>query len=206
MNIICNNCGGADIYNLKKMEFNNPFIWCAVFADDMISLVEQYDKLNFKNYELIKFTEDYANKNNYDRFNPTMTGILIDNKVRIFYTHYLWGTETKPTKKGPDVFYRKNFEYAYTKFEKRLKRMLENNEEPKFLIFGYKRHGWNKNKIEKLLTINTKYKVLLITDFDVNTIKNNFSIIKEKELNGKLKLPLSVINKYKNKIFKELGI
>ena len=58
MNIVCNNCGGADIYKLNKMEFNNPFIWCAIFADDMITLIKNWDNINFNNYKLIRFNCD----------------------------------------------------------------------------------------------------------------------------------------------------
>lgn len=51
MNIICNNCGGADFYNLCKQQFKNPFMWSCIFADDMISLIQKYDTINFNNIE-----------------------------------------------------------------------------------------------------------------------------------------------------------
>lgn len=206
MNIICNNCGGADIYNLKKAEFNNPFIWSVVFADDMIKLVSNYNEINFNNYEPIILTETIAKENNYDRFNPTITGILIDNKIRIYYTHYLYSSQKKPTKCGPDILYFKNYEYAYEKFEKRNLRMLNNKEEPVFLIFSYKRHGWTKEKIQKLISMPIKYKVVLITDEKIITENKNLAIITIKKLNELYKLPLSAIKVKQEIIFKELGI
>lgn len=206
MNIVCNNCGGADIYKLNKMEFNNPFIWCAIFADDMITLIKNWDNINFNNYKLIRLSETIAKENNYDRFNPTITGILLDGKIKIFYTHYLYGNYSKPTKIGADIIYNKNYEYAYKKFETRINRMIDNNEAPIFLIFTYKRHGWTQDKVEKLLTIDSKYKIILITDMNIINIKNNFKIIRINNLDRRFKLPLNAIKNKKNLIYKELGI
>lgn len=206
MNIVCNNCGGADIYNLNKVEFNNPFIWCAIFADDMITLIKNWNNINFNNYKLIRLSETIAKENNYDRFNPTITGILLDDKIKIFYTHYLYGNYSKPTKIGADIIYNKNYEYAYKKFETRLKRMIDNNEAPIFLIFTYKRHGWTQDKIEKLLTIDSKYKIILITDMNIINAKNNFKIIRINNLDQQFKLPLDAIKNKKNLIYKEIGI
>lgn len=60
MNIISNNCCGADIYtNVLKTEFSNPFIWSLLFPNDFIYLYENYDSINFKNIDLaIMKTED----------------------------------------------------------------------------------------------------------------------------------------------------
>lgn len=206
MNIVCNNCGGADIYNLNKMEFNNPFIWCAIFADDMIMLIKNWNNINFNNYKLIRLSETIAKENNYDRFNPTITGILLDDKIKIFYTHYLYGNYSKPTKIGADIIYNKNYEYTYKKFETRLKRMIDNNEAPIFLIFTYKRHGWTQDKVEKLLTIDSKYKIILVTDMNIINAKNNFKIIRINNLDQQFKLPLNAIKNKKNLIYKEIGI
>lgn len=191
---------------MKKAEFNNPFIWSVVFADDMIRLVEDWDKIDFKNYEMVRMTNKIALENNYDRFNNTMTGFLIDNKIQVFYTHYLYGNYTTPTKIGPDILYNKNFEYAYTKFEIRLKRMLNISEQPIFVIFTYKRHGWSIEKVKKLLSVNTNYKTIIITDMDVKSTKDNFRIIKMDKLDTNYKFPLSAIKFKKEEVFKELGI
>lgn len=206
MNLICNNCGGADIYNIKGLEFSNPFIWSLLFADDMISLIQEYDNINFMNFESIRLSFEVAKENSYDEFNNTITGILIDNKIKLFFTHYLYGPQKIPTKIGPNTFYYKNFEYAYNKYVLRIKRMLENKEEPKFLIIAYKRHGWTKEKIEKLLQENIKYKVMIITDENIKNSLNNIKIIKLDRLNDKFFFPLDAIKACQFEIFDNLGI
>ena len=206
MNIICNNCGGADVYNFKRMEFSNPFIWSLMFPDDIIKFINDYDKLNFNNYEPILLDEKYSAVNNYDRFNPTISGILIDKTVKVYYTHYLYGSQNIPTTIGPDVFYNKNIEYMYSKFETRLNRMLSLNETPSFLVICYKRHGWTMEKIEKLLNTDFKYKTVVITKEKIEKHKNNLTLINNEKLESIYKLPIQAIKLNQNEIFNGLGI
>lgn len=201
MNVICNNCGGADFYHLSNEPYNNPFMWSMILADDMIELIDKYDSINFNNFELTRLTAATAIANNFYRFdeNKKMLGLKIDNKFTVYYTHYIYDARYKEPKKiGPDVCYYRNFEYVYEKYVERLKRMSGT---PTFIIIAFKRYGWTEEKITKLLSKNPKYKVFLITNVKCQTDKENFEIIYNKQLDSKFdESPITYIKKYYNRI------
>lgn len=197
MNLICNNCGGADVYRLLGKEYNNPFIWCATFAEDFINLINNYKNTDFNNFELTRLTAAAAGAAFYEFDDKKcICGITVDNKFTIYYTHYCYSPlYSIPTKIGPDIWYNKNFEYVYEKYIDRKDKMLKENEEPIFFIIAFQRHGWIKENIEKLLQIKTNYKICLITDMLVNSKDINKKIIYEPKLE-QLKFPLDVIKKH----------
>ena len=198
MNLICNNCGGADIYRLLGKEYNNPFIWCVTFAKDFINIISNYRNINFNNFELTRLTADIAKTAQYYEFNDgkCICGITVDNKFTIYYTHYCYSPlYSTPTKIGPDIWYNKNFEYVYEKYIERKDKMLKVNEEPVFFIIAFQRHGWTKENIEKLLQLKTNYKICLITDKNYSSNEINKKIIYEPKLE-QLKFPLDVIKKH----------
>ena len=43
MNVICNNCGGADFYHLSNEPYNNPFMLSMILADYIFD--KRYKKL-----------------------------------------------------------------------------------------------------------------------------------------------------------------
>lgn len=203
MNIICNNCGGADFYKLSKQSFKNPFVWSCIFADDMINLIQHYDTIDFTNTTLVRFTEACAGANFYEYDErKKICGIKINNVFTVYFTHYVFDPAYKiPTKVGPDIRYYRNFEYVCTKYDERLKRMLDKNEEPIFVIIAFNRHGWNNEKINKLLELNPTHKVILITNVKCASNKNAFEIIYDAALDKKRgDLPITYIKKYYTRI------
>lgn len=201
MNVICNNCGGADFYNLSKQPFQNPFMWSCIFADDMINLIQHYDTIDFNNTELVRFAVAPTAYYEYDECKK-ICGIKIDNVFTVYFTHYVFDPAYKiPTKIGPDIRYYRNFEYVYTKYDERLRRMLDKNEEPIFVIIAFKRHGWNTEKINKLLELNPTHKVILITNVKCLVNKDTFEIIYDEALDKKHgDLPITYIKKYYTRI------
>lgn len=209
MNIIGNNCCGGYVYNMLNTEYENPFIWSVIFADDMLKLIENFDSINFDNYEMINLKKEITDKNKLGWWQPRIFGFLIDNTFSVYFIHVKYGTQIKPTKIGTDIFYNKNYEYVYEKYEKRLKRMLTNNEEPKFLVIAYDYNGWSKEKIEKLVSLNTQHKILLITEENVKTENPNIQIITTIELNkrgGKHYYPRQAVLGHKEEIIKKLEL
>ncbi len=200
MNIICNNCGGADFYNLSKQPFQNPFMWSVIFADDMIQLIQNYDRVDFNNTELVRLPKETAEKSNYYDYDERkkICGIAIDNVFTVYFTHYIFDPTCKtPTKIGPDVHYYRNFEYICSKYDERIQRMIEKNEAPIFVIIAFKRHGWNKDKIHELLELNPNHKVILITNVVCSSVKPNFDIIYDAGLDKIHRaLPITYIKKY----------
>lgn len=127
MNLISQNCLSGHLYkNHYKEEFENPFIWTVIDFNSMLYLIQNWNRINFRNYELVK-------DNNWN------FSIIIDNKVKIQYVHYKFDAASKtPTIDNVgSILYYKIWEYIIQKYEERLKRMLSKNEEPIFCICNF---------------------------------------------------------------------
>ena len=208
MNIIGNNCGGATFYNMHKVPYSNPFMWCCTFATDMITLIDCFSELNWAKHDIIQLDSRTAIYNHYREFNPTQYGIRIGNRVDTYFTHYLYDSTAKqPYSKGPDKFYYRNYQYTYERYMERLKRMFELQEEPQFLVIAYTRHGWTNELINSLAKLNTQYKVILITDILVESNIPNIKIIYNPKLNTCSDLlPVVQIQRYYNELNSFFGV
>lgn len=188
MQVIGNNCCGGYFYILAKERFNNPFMWSLIDADEFITLIRDYDKID---YDKINFTELQLNRFKYHialkrkvNDNRHIIGLNIDNKFTIYYTHYLYDiAKEKPTKIDIDIFYRKNYEYVYEKYIERKSR-INKDDKPIFFIITYKKHNWSQDKVDKLLSLNTKYKIILITQYKIKLKPNNIYVINDRLIDG----------------------
>ena len=124
LNIISHNCIGARIYQMKNMEYENPFMWCAISPSDFWYLYNHYDDIDYKNIRLTKIKNDYV--------------IVVDGKVKIYYIHYRYDKNAKTPvqriKNGVDVYYEKIEDYILEKYNKRLERMLNEPVKPLFIV------------------------------------------------------------------------
>jgi len=124
LNIISHNCIGARIYQLKGMEYENPFMWSIIPPDDFWYLYNNYNNINFKKIRLTKVKNDYV--------------IVVDEKIKIYYVHYRYDekckTPTRRIKDGVDIYYNKIEDYILEKYNKRLKRMLDEPIKPIFIV------------------------------------------------------------------------
>ena len=199
MNLIANNCVGARLYEVTKQQFPNPFMWMTYSSiDDFIELVENYDNIDLNNpiFEL----ETYK-QNTYKNVLVTL-----NNHIKLHYIHYIQDDfKTKPVKElNTNILYNDILTYAKNKWFTRLKRNIK---EPIFLYsFNYldKTNKDYINRLNKLLNINTKYKLIILihkgikytnTKSNIKVIECDDSIMK---LNG-----TSLANKLKNIIFKK---
>lgn len=116
--IISNSCVGSRIYEQMKEQFNHPLIWARILRDDVFSMIDNWGKINFSNFELVNPVESYP-----------IFGIRIDKKFTVYYPHYIkdeqYDTPTKMvnTACGLDIRYNKIDEYIIDKYKERLKRM-----------------------------------------------------------------------------------
>lgn len=148
MNLISQNCLSGNIYKNKlKEEFSNPFIWTVIDFSSMLYLVQNWNNINFKNYELVK-----DNEWNFS--------ILIDKKVKIQYVHYKFNPNCKKPMLDNvgSIHYYKIWEYIIQKYEERLNRMLEKKEEPIFCICNFNTIFPDAIYTEEQLEILSKYK------------------------------------------------
>jgi len=123
---IVNSCVGAYLYKLcMKKKFDNPFMWGLIDFNSMYYMIQNFENINFKNFELLK-------DNNWN------FSLKIDDKIIIKYIHYKFDPKaTKIIKKDFDVFYNKIWEYIIQKYEERLERMLNIKEEPIFILANW---------------------------------------------------------------------
>lgn len=55
MNLLSNNCFGGHTYRyILNKEYENPFTWTRLFSNDLIKLIEDFNIINFNNYEINK--------------------------------------------------------------------------------------------------------------------------------------------------------
>lgn len=160
MNIIANNCVGADLYfNVLKTEFMSPFIWSLTYPDEFIYLCKNYDSINFNNIDLIQMKEENDIGTEKHKIDKCIFGVRIDNKITTWFTHILYDSKCKePTIIGDDRFYYRNFDWVFDKYNERLKRMTE---PPVFTVLAYQKQCWTKEYIERL---ESNYPIYVLTD------------------------------------------
>ena len=157
MNIISNNCLAGYLYQQLKIPYSNPFIWTSIYGDSLETLVFNFDKINFSNYEICK------DKNWNFWFN-------VDDKIRIDFTHHKFDANAnKCYKKGSNLFYNKIWEYIVDKYDTRLCRM---NEEPVFVLDFWKTQYKQKKHLCSLKTLNeiTYFEMWLNKNYPYKTI------------------------------------
>ena len=160
MNLIGNSCLSSFITKEHIKEgYSNPFCWCVIDINSFCYLIENFDKINFWNYELVKD----ENWNFY---------IIIDEKIKVKFVHYKFSKQHSTIlRKGLDVFYNKIWTYIVEKYETRLKRMLEKKEEPIFIIGS----SYDKNfgsidaeDIKRICNLKTHYKIIMTSNINVD--------------------------------------
>ena len=152
MNIISNNCFSAVLYkDYIKCEFQNPFMWTIIDFDSMCKLMNEYENIDFNDYELIK-------NDNWEFF------IKINDKIIVRQYHYRFNKAINGIKIiGVDVHSNKIWNYICEKYESRLKRMKD---EPKFVIeFNDFLKNYNKETFEKFLEMPVKYKTVVFYNY-----------------------------------------
>lgn len=185
INLISNNCIGGELEAILHVHHNNPFVWNLIYATEFIKLFQNFDSINFSKINLIRLSSTIESINHDVHRNPNykICGLRIDDLVNIYYTHYRYDrTADVPTKRFCDVYYKRNFEYVVDTYNRRLERMLHSDLSPSFLVVTFSYQGWTKQLTEKLLRIDTKYKLCIITDFDVHTSNPLHKVIRENAL------------------------
>lgn len=167
MNLIGNNCIGGRLYEVKNIQFSNPFIWMRILPEEYIYLIKNYDNINFNN---VQFSlEEFKYK---DKFNVICN---LDNKINIHYTHYfLDKSYDMPTQIDSNVYYKDIITYSKNKYFSRLKRMTGN---PIF-VFSFNKidKKYDSNDIlKKIINIDTQYNINILLN------KDNFNNIIYKE-------------------------
>lgn len=123
MNLIGNNCLSSRLYKINNVQFNNPFIWCSIKFSDFISIVKNFNNIDFNNIEV--------NFDKCDRTNNLSPVIRCDNLFDVHFIHYIEDKnclypihKVKEGEPGEtDLFYYDILQYAKDKWNLRVKRM-----------------------------------------------------------------------------------
>lgn len=161
MNIICNNCVGARLYEVMKQQFPNPFMWNAIQWKEFIRLVNEFDDIRLENmtFELEKYP-----KNELESVVANL-----ENGLKVHYIHYIQDSRksTPVRENGVNILYRDILGYAEEKFRNRLNR---SKEYPTFL-FSFNYMDVNSQKytrvLNELLKVRKRMTILVHSSTDI---------------------------------------
>lgn len=154
MNVICNTCAASHVFADNNIIFSNPFVWNTIIADDYLRLVQNYDKINFANLEVLPNTTNHRKDAQYR--------IVFDKQVSIYLPHHVndsnYTTLTKkPNGRTMKIYYNNMKQYIFDTYSRRAGRMKD---KPIFFV-DYRSDGyqeWTDNDILKFIEIQTPYK------------------------------------------------
>lgn len=187
MNIISNNCLGGFLYrDLLKTEYKSPFIWTLMEPDLYIEFIDNFENINFDNFELTNDSKELSNK----------FSIIIDEKYKLEFIHaHFDKSSNKPKIVNADVYYCKIWEYIVEVYTRRLERMK--HETDKLFLFHEPNLPYkNLNKLPEICEKH-KYKCLIFANDD-DVIENDYC--KKFSIDKKWPTYQPLIEKYK-KVF-----
>lgn len=174
MNIICNNCVGARLYEVQHKQFVNPFTWCEIPIDDFIRLIENFDSIKL-------ITDAIFSIEKYGRYDYESVNVTLPFNIQCHFVHYIKDkTYSYPGKDESNTNIRYNDILAYAK-ETWIKRSLRISETPIFMYsFNYLQPNSEQynETLEKLINININKEIWILThkSLNIKCDKNNIKI------------------------------
>ena len=104
MNIICNSCVGARLYEYRNMQYGNPFMWNVIPYDDFKYMILNYNAIDFSKHK----TELYT----YSGKSISMT--TFDSKIKTYFIHYHQDDSCKGTERREVISIYSNDIISYT--------------------------------------------------------------------------------------------
>lgn len=171
MNLISNNCVGARIYEVSSMQFNNPFTWCSFDFLDFKKLI-----INFNNIDFFK------PKIQIENYKDRCFSILceFDYDIKVHYIHYIYDKQ-QTIKQHPDVKSKTIIQYFTEVYFRRLERMVEQNEQPTFLLtFNYTKKDYKDydKYLNEFIKLDKNNLYIFIHDCKDTPIKTQTNVIK----------------------------
>ncbi len=165
MLVITNNCMGGYFYrDVMKISYNHPFFW-GTMKCDILELIKNFDKIDFKNYKVEKDEKDKYS-------------LIIDNLIKYKLIHHHLSPRDKVVRKNDhDVFYDKIEDYIKEKYESRLERMLDSKEKPTFAIHWFPSDGFKKKMLDDFIKNDIKYKTVIFMPYKEYKDYNKGNII-----------------------------
>lgn len=163
-NLISNNCFGGFIYKNMKIQYNNPFMFSMVHFSDIANIFKY--PVNWANIKLEQTKGPHHKNSAYD--------IVVDNKIRIHYVHYLEDmTHEPPIVKDGNVLGKRIYKYVVQKYLERTKRMCSTFIQPYYLVSWHPSSGSIKDMnalVLELRKYNQPYCVVVPPDIDITDL------------------------------------
>lgn len=157
-NFIVNDCIGGYLYKFSKKQFPNPFMWTAIDFYDFLSLIKNYDTIDFEDILIL------WNKNDRRLFT-----IDINDKVVVRCPHWLFDIRyNKPTVVDEvNVRYNRIWLYIQDNYIRRLKRLKDSKEPPTFIMDFKEWLGCTPQNFQELLaeSKNISYTTYVLVPF-----------------------------------------
>lgn len=190
MVLISNNCLAGFVYQrILKQEYNSPTIFTLMEPNEYISMIDNFENVNFENWELKNTSKELSN--NFE--------IVIDDKYHLLHQHFYFDpTCNEPTKvfnnklKVMDIHYNRIWKYICDRYERHIKRMKTEND----FRFLYLEPNIKCDRLFELPEIlkRKKIKGLIFTKLDIK--ENEFC----KVIKTSLHSPSDVCNNFKSEI------
>lgn len=125
MLIISNNCIGGFCYKFTHTIYNNPFMFTMTKFCDFVPLITT--QLNYGNFKL--------EKTDYESIKDQAYDIIVDNKVRIHFSHYRLSDPYEiPIRIGINIYGKYIYKYVVEKYISRAKRLCQLHEPMTFAL------------------------------------------------------------------------
>lgn len=148
--IISSDCIGAIIYNkILNIEYPNQFMNIIIDGEDFNYLVKNIENINFTKFNIFSI-----NVPNFENTSNNTIGINIDNKIKLLFVHH------------------NNIDHITQTYINRTNRFLESKDKDITFILDERifNEEYNCKYLKETLidfcNINTKYKRILITQYD----------------------------------------
>ena len=179
--VIGNTCSAAYAYKYLKKQYDSPFIWNSIYAEDFYNLITNFTDIDFSNIkcEMKLFPRDSKER----------ACITIDDVVDVFYIHH-------------------TLDKAKEKYVKRVSRLIEfinTNERPlNNILFSYSMFD-DKNEnpiyVNKLSELNSNLLIIGYKDIDGLNISHNSNVYNNNTyenylLDNRIQLKHDDISKY----------
>lgn len=179
MNIIGNDCTVGFLYRELNLEYKNPFIWVAIDFENFLKLIENYDKINFKNITNVQLVVNKTGTSVQNEIYPILT---IDNTIDIHFRHHFL-KEGKHAEKNTQkrYIYDENIvEYVKNIYMRRAEKMTE----PPIFVWNDRdrSHLWYKSNLSNFNNIKTNYKIIIYTSKSFSSSNPNVTVLYKEEL------------------------
>lgn len=145
--IISTNCIAGFIYrdHLKK-EYEHPFIWSIIKLSDFITLIKNFNTIDFSNSTATYAIDEIINRDG-NKFPKIVTNVNNDTTISTYFIHYIQVNNpsvTRPRQHGIRTITNNVLQYTQETWDKRITRLpIDRKDKNKVYIMWQDGHSTN---------------------------------------------------------------